>query len=58
MDWKHLFFSFRGRINRKPFWLGNVAVIGVGWGVLAMVGFPQFARAIRGSTSNRGHHSR
>jgi uncharacterized membrane protein YhaH (DUF805 family) len=26
MDWKYLFTSFEGRISRKPFWLGNLAL--------------------------------
>jgi uncharacterized membrane protein YhaH (DUF805 family) len=27
MDWQWIFFSFEGRINRKPFWLCVVALI-------------------------------
>jgi len=26
MDWKYLFTSFQGRINRKPFWLALIAL--------------------------------
>ncbi len=29
MDWKYLFTSFDGRINRKPFWLGIVVMIAI-----------------------------
>ena len=30
MDWKYLFTSFDGRINRKPFWLSIVVLIAIG----------------------------
>ena len=30
MDWKWFFFSFEGRINRKPFWLSILALIVIG----------------------------
>jgi uncharacterized membrane protein YhaH (DUF805 family) len=33
MDWKYLFTSFEGRINRKPFWLGFLALIAAQWSV-------------------------
>ena len=26
MDWKWFLFSFKGRINRKPFWIFNIVV--------------------------------
>ncbi|MFZ1415145.1 MAG: DUF805 domain-containing protein [Defluviicoccus sp.] len=29
MDWKFIFLSFQGRLNRKPYWLGTLAIIGV-----------------------------
>ena len=42
MDWKNLYFSFKGRINRQPFWLGGLAltvVLGVLlFAVLALFG--------------------
>lgn len=28
MDWGHLFTSFDGRINRQPYWIGALVVIG------------------------------
>ncbi len=31
MDWKYLFTSFEGRINRKPFWLSLLALVVVEW---------------------------
>jgi len=34
MDWKYLFTSFQGRINRKPFWLALIALT-----VISMVAF-------------------
>ena len=34
MDWKYLFTSFQGRINRKPFWLALIAL-----SVISMVAF-------------------
>jgi len=27
MDWNHLFFGFDGRISRKPYWIGTIALI-------------------------------
>ena len=33
MDWKYLFTSFEGRINRKPFWLGLLVLIAAQWSV-------------------------
>jgi uncharacterized membrane protein YhaH (DUF805 family) len=27
MDWKNLFLSFEGRINRQPYWLGTIALL-------------------------------
>lgn len=29
-DWKHLFFSFEGRIRRSHFWIGWLVCLGVG----------------------------
>ncbi|HOT84095.1 MAG: DUF805 domain-containing protein [Rhodospirillales bacterium] len=42
MDWKFIFLSFQGRLNRKPYWLGTIAllslvVIGV-FGVMFLTG--------------------
>ncbi len=42
MDWKFIFLSFQGRLNRKPYWLGTIAllslvVIGV-FGVMFLAG--------------------
>ena len=31
MDWKNLYLSFEGRINRQPFWLGLLAMTVVVW---------------------------
>ncbi len=31
MDWKNLYLSFKGRINRQPFWLGLLAMVVVVW---------------------------
>ena len=36
-DWKYLFTSFDGRINREPFWAGVLVLIGANI-VLAIVG--------------------
>lgn len=30
MDWKSLLFSFDGRVGRKGFWLGTLAIVVVG----------------------------
>jgi uncharacterized membrane protein YhaH (DUF805 family) len=38
MDWKYLFTSFEGRINRKPFWLSLLALIIVEWIVILVLG--------------------
>jgi uncharacterized membrane protein YhaH (DUF805 family) len=49
IDWKYLFTSFEGRINRKPYWIGWLAFVAVwlvvflaGWSILgdAMFGAP------------------
>lgn len=42
MDWKFIFLSFQGRLNRKPYWLGTIAllslvIIGV-FGVMFLTG--------------------
>lgn len=42
MDWKFIFLSFQGRLNRKPYWIGTIAllslvVIGV-FGVMFLTG--------------------
>lgn len=29
MDWKSLFLSFDGRINRQPFWIGVAVIVGL-----------------------------
>jgi uncharacterized membrane protein YhaH (DUF805 family) len=31
MDWKNLYLSFDGRINRQPYWLGLLALMVVAW---------------------------
>jgi uncharacterized membrane protein YhaH (DUF805 family) len=31
MDWKNLYLSLDGRINRKPFWLGLLAFMIITW---------------------------
>ena len=38
MDWKYLFTSFEGRINRKPFWLSILALVIVEWIVILVFG--------------------
>ena len=38
MDWKNLYMSYEGRINRQPFWLGLLALIIVQWIVIFIVG--------------------
>ena len=38
MDWKYLFTSFGGRINRKPFWLSLLALVVVEWIVVIVFG--------------------
>jgi uncharacterized membrane protein YhaH (DUF805 family) len=38
MDWKYLFTSFEGRINRKPFWLSVLALIVVEWILMLVLG--------------------
>jgi uncharacterized membrane protein YhaH (DUF805 family) len=30
MDWRYLFFSFEGRITRKPYWIGSCILIVIG----------------------------
>jgi uncharacterized membrane protein YhaH (DUF805 family) len=43
MDWKYLFTSFEGRINRKPYWLGSLTLMAAFMVLLlllfALVGF-------------------
>ena len=36
-DWRN-YFSFQGRLNRKPYWLMSLALIGVGIVALVVVG--------------------
>jgi|307.fasta_scaffold301610_2 uncharacterized membrane protein YhaH (DUF805 family) len=38
MDWSGLFFSLRGRINRKLFWIGILVLWAVIWGPLLLFG--------------------
>jgi uncharacterized membrane protein YhaH (DUF805 family) len=38
MDWKYLFTSFEGRINRKPFWLSLLALFIVEWILMLVLG--------------------
>lgn len=38
MDWKYLFTSFEGRINRQPFWLSLLALVIVEWIVIIVLG--------------------
>ncbi len=38
MDWKYLFTSFEGRINRKPFWLSLLALFVVEWILMLVLG--------------------
>ena len=38
-DWKYLFFSFRGRINRKPFWIGSLLLVFGGGAAIAVLAF-------------------
>jgi len=38
MDWKELFFSLQGRINRIPFWIGILVLSAVIWGPLLLFG--------------------
>ena len=37
MDWKNLYLSYQGRINRQPFWLGILALLIVQWIVMFIV---------------------
>ena len=41
MDWKNLYLSLDGRINRKPFWLGILALVVVTW-ILEFILFAAF----------------
>ncbi len=41
MDWKNLYLSFEGRINRQPFWLGLLAMTVVVW-ILEFIIFSLF----------------
>ena len=41
MDWKNLYLSFEGRINRQPFWLGLLAMVVVVW-ILEFILFSMF----------------
>jgi uncharacterized membrane protein YhaH (DUF805 family) len=38
MNWKWLFFSVRGRISRKPFWIGILLLFALIWGPLLFLG--------------------
>ena len=41
MDWKNLYLSLDGRTNRKPFWLGILALMVVTW-ILEFILFAAF----------------
>ena len=41
MDWKNLYLSMDGRINRQPFWLGVVVLVVVIW-ILEFILFAAF----------------
>ena len=41
MDWKNLYLSFEGRLNRQPFWLGLLAMAVVIW-ILEFIIFSMF----------------
>ena len=49
MDWKELFFSLQGRINRIPFWIGILVLSAVIWGPLLPFGsmLPQMFHPLR-----------
>ena len=52
MDWNKLYLSLDGRINRKPFWLGVVALVIVTW-ILEFILFAAFGvRLIPNMDSN------
>ena len=38
MDWKYLYTSFEGRINRQPFWLSLLALIVLQWVLMMVIG--------------------
>ena len=38
MDWKYLFTSFEGRINRKPFWLSLLVLAIIEWILMIILG--------------------
>lgn len=42
MDWKRLYLSFDGRINRKPFWIGLIVlgIVNLGVQVIISMAFP------------------
>jgi uncharacterized membrane protein YhaH (DUF805 family) len=45
MDWKNLFFAFQGRVGRKSFWLGSLALCVVVFVIYGVAGalFTQWA---------------
>ena len=46
MDWQNLFLSYEGRLNRQPFWIGNIVL-----GVINVAG-SLIGAAIGGSIGN------
>jgi uncharacterized membrane protein YhaH (DUF805 family) len=49
IDWKYLFTSFEGRINRKPYWIGTLAILAV-WLVVFFAGLSVLGEAMFGAT--------
>jgi uncharacterized membrane protein YhaH (DUF805 family) len=47
-DWKYLFTSFEGRINRKPYWIGMLLFLAV-WLVVFLVVWSVFGDAAYGA---------
>lgn len=48
MDWKRLYLSFDGRINRKPFWIGLIVLglVNVGVQIIISFAFPDSNTAV------------
>ena len=53
MNWGEMFFSFRGRINRKVYWLGGLAVSSAGLGLFGLVSYLATGNAFAPELWNR-----
>ena len=53
MSWVDIFFSFRGRINRKAYWLAGFAVSAAGLGLVGLISYLAMGSAFAPEVWNR-----